>query len=66
MTEFPEGSWIPLWRSNRPVKLARRCVTCFEFLLATTTRSAAAPLSAFIIPQISGDDSWMFDRYSAR
>jgi len=66
MTELPEGSWIPLWRSCRPVKVARRCVTCSEFLLATTASFAAAPLSAFIIPQILGDDSWMFERCSAR
>jgi len=44
MTELPEGSWIPLWRSFRPVKVARRCVTCSEFLLAATTSFAAAHL----------------------
>ena len=58
--EFPAGSWTSVWRGYQPAALAARG---YVIPLAC---SAAAPLSAFIIPQISGDDSWMFDRCNAR
>jgi hypothetical protein len=57
--EFPASSWTSVWRGGRSAKDARRCVI-------TLTSSAAAPLSPFIIPQIAGDNSWMFDRCSGR
>jgi hypothetical protein len=36
----------------------------FEFAVAGGV--AAAPVNPFIIPQNSGEDSWMFDPYSVR
>ncbi len=59
------GGFMDLGVAQLSPKIGR-CIICSEFVLAATGNSAAAPLSAFIIPQISGEDSWMFDRCSAR
>jgi hypothetical protein len=47
-----------------PKRIACRWAITVEFEVAATLAPKAAPLDAFIISQISGGDSWIFDHCS--